>query len=198
MGNTWGTYLQWRTEQGYTGISTEDEYNEFLTQVGKQVEADKLTKEEAQELEKQFAVSMVKDKVAQTFEAIRSLVTVGTTITYDDLAQLTGLSLRTVKRHVEELQEKGYLHIKRGIHANMYYYGVDMRDISKKKSIHFVDTFEWANGIEDIAEEVTIKDGIGEIHVTMYNIEEMLERTSQFMREVGCLYRYCHTTKKVS
>lgn len=141
---------------------------------------------------------MVKDKVAQTFEAIRSLVTVGTTITYDDLAQLTGLSLRTVKRHVEELQEKGYLHIKRGIHANMYYYGVDMRDISKKKSIHFVDTFEWANGIEDIAEEVTIKDGIGEIHVTMYNIEEMLERTSQFMREVGCLYRYCHTTKKVS
>lgn len=36
MGNTWGTYLQWRTEQGYTGISTEDEYNEFLTQVGKQ------------------------------------------------------------------------------------------------------------------------------------------------------------------
>ncbi|MGG0454679.1 winged helix-turn-helix domain-containing protein [Bacillus mycoides] len=198
MGNTWGTYLQWRTEQGYTGISTEDEYNEFLTQVGKQVEADKLTKEEAQELEKQFAVSMVKDKVAQTFEAIRSLVTVGTTITYDDLAQLTGLSLRTVKRHVEELQEKGYLHIKRGIHANMYYYGVDMRDISKKKSIHFVDTFEWANGIEDIAEEVTIKDGIGEVHVTMYNIEEMLERTSQFMREVGCLYRYCHTTKKVS
>ncbi|SCC21560.1 winged helix-turn-helix domain-containing protein [Bacillus mycoides] len=198
MGNTWGTYLQWRTEQGYTGISTEDEYNEFLTQVGKQVEADKLTKEEAQELEKQFAVSMVKDKVAQTFEAIRSLVTVGTTITYDDLAQLTGLSLRTVKRHVEELQEKGYLHIKRGIHANMYYYGMDMRDISKKKSIHFVDTFEWANGIEDIVGEVTIKDGIGEIHVTMYNIEEMLERTSQFMREVGCLYRYCHTTKKVS
>jgi len=198
MDNTWGTYLQWRTEQGYTGISTEDEYNEFLTQVGKQVGADKLTKEEAQELERQFADSMVKDKLAQTFEAIRSLVTVGTTITYDDLAQLTALSLRTVKRHVEELQEKGYLHITRGIHANTYYYGVDMRDTNKKKSIHFVDTFEWANGIEDIAGEVTIKDGIGEIHVTMYKIEGILERTSQFMREVGCLYRYCHTTKKVS
>ncbi len=198
MDKTWGTYLQWRTKQGYTGISTEDEYNEFLTQVGKQVEVDKLTKEEAQELEKRFAESIVKDKVAQTFEVIRSLVTVGTTITYDDLAQLTGLSLRTVKRHVEELQEKGYLHIKRGIHANTYYYGVDMRDANKNKSIHFVDTFEWANGIEDIAGEVTIKGGIGEIHVTMYNIEEMLERTSQFIREVGCLYRYCHTTKKVS
>ncbi|PGA88495.1 winged helix-turn-helix domain-containing protein, partial [Bacillus toyonensis] len=72
-------HLKWRTEQGYTGISTEDEYNEFLTQVGKQAEVDKLTKEEAQELEERFADSMVKDKVAQTFEAIGSLVTVGTT-----------------------------------------------------------------------------------------------------------------------
>lgn len=198
MDNTWGTYLQWRTKQGYTGISTEDEYNEFLIQVGKQVEVDKLTKEEAQELEKRFAESMVKDKVAQTFEVIRSLVAVGTTITYDDLAQLTGLSLRTVKRHVEELQEKGYLHIKRGTHANTYYVGNDMRDLSEKKRIHFVDMFEWGNDIEDISGEITIKDGINELHIAMYNVEEMLERTSQFMREVGSLYRYCHTTKKVS
>ncbi|PFM62178.1 winged helix-turn-helix domain-containing protein [Bacillus cereus] len=198
MDNTWDKYLEWRNEKGYTGLSTEDQYNEFLSQVGEGPENENLNRKELHETEELFSDLTVKDKVAETFEAIRSLVTVGATITYDDLAQLTGLSLRTVKRHVEELQEKGYLHITRGIHANTYYYGVDMRDTIEKKSIYFVDNFEWTSGIEDVAGEVTIKDGIGEIHVTMYNIEGMLERTSQFMREVGCPRRHCHTTKKAS
>ncbi|PFU42220.1 winged helix-turn-helix domain-containing protein [Bacillus cereus] len=198
MDNTWDKYLEWRNEKGYTGLSTEDQYNEFLSQVVEGPENENLNRKELHETEELFSDLTVKDKVAETFEAIRSLVTVGATITYDDLAQLTGLSLRTVKRHVEELQEKGYLHITRGIHANTYYYGVDMRDTIEKKSIHFVDTFEWGNGTEDVAGEVTTKDDIGEIHVTMYNIEGMLERTSQFMREVGCPGRHDHTTKKAS
>ncbi|ARC28597.1 MULTISPECIES: winged helix-turn-helix domain-containing protein [Bacillus cereus group] len=198
MDNTWDKYLEWRNEKGYIGLSTEGQYNKFLSQVGEEPENENLNRKELHETEELFSDLTVKDKVAETFEAIRSLVTVGTTITYDDLAQLTGLSLRTVKRHVEELQEKGYLHITRGIHANTYYYGVDMRDTTEKKSIHFVDTFEWGNGTEDVAGEVTIKDDIGEIHVTMYNIEGILERTSQFMREKGCLYQHGNDVKKVS
>ncbi|MDA2437929.1 winged helix-turn-helix transcriptional regulator [Bacillus cereus] len=198
MDNTWDKYLEWRNEKGYIGLSTEDQYNEFLSQVGEEPENENLNRKELYETEELFSDLTVKDKVAETFEAIRLLVTVGTTITYDDLAQLTGLSLRTVKRHVEELQEKGYLHITRGIHANTYYYGVDMRDTIEKKSINFVDTFEWIGGIEDVAGEVTIKDDIGEIRVTMYSIEGMLERTSQFMREVGCPYQHGHNVKKVS
>ncbi|PHF15616.1 winged helix-turn-helix domain-containing protein [Bacillus wiedmannii] len=198
MDNTWDKYLEWRNEKGYIGLSTEGQYKEFLSQVGEGPENENLNRKELHETEELFSDLTVKDKVAETFEAIRSLVTVGTTITYDDLAQLTGLSLRTVKRHVEELQEKGYLHITRGIHANTYYYGVDMRDTIEKKSIHFVDTFEWVGGIEDVAGEVTIKGDIGEIHVTIYNIEGMLERTSQFMREIACLYQHGNNVKKVS
>ncbi|MFU1885155.1 winged helix-turn-helix transcriptional regulator [Bacillus wiedmannii] len=175
MDNTWDKYLEWRNEKGYIGLSTEGQYNEFLYQVGEEPENENLNRKELHETEELFRDLTVKDKIAETFEAIRLLVAVGITITYDDLVQLTGLSTRTVKRHVEELQEKGYLHIKRGIHANTYYYGIDMRDTSEKKNIRFVEAFEWANGIEG-----------------------MLERTSRFMREVGYPGRHCHTTKKAS
>ncbi|HDR7598201.1 TPA: winged helix-turn-helix transcriptional regulator [Bacillus mycoides] len=182
--NTWERYLEWRQEKGYTGLSTEDQYNEFLSQVGEQPESEKLSRKELNELDEKFANSQVKDKVAQTFEAIRNLVTVGITITYDDLAKFTGQNLRTVKRHVDELQEKGFLYVKRGTHTNTYYYGVDMRDLSEKKGIHFVDTFDWSNGIEDIAGEVTFVDGSGEVHVAIWNAKEMLTRAGSFFENI--------------
>ncbi|PEE01230.1 winged helix-turn-helix domain-containing protein [Bacillus toyonensis] len=199
MDKQWSDYLDWRTQRGYTGLSTEEQYNEFLTETGGSAENEKLSRIEAKELEELFEDVTVKENVQVTFDAIKMIATVGGEVTYTDMANLTGYNLRTVKRHVEELVSKGYLHIKRGVHANSYYIGNDMRAINKpKKNVRFVETFEYANGIEDVTKGVTIKDGIGEIHVTVYNIEEMLERTSQFMREVGCLYQHGNNVKKVS
>ncbi|WP_353706338.1 winged helix-turn-helix transcriptional regulator [Bacillus cereus group sp. MS39] len=199
MDKQWNDYLVWRTENGHTGLSAEEQYNEFLAVAGEPAENEESSRIEAKELEELFEGVTVKESVQVTFDVIKMIATVGGEITYTDMANLTGYNLRTVKRHVEELVSKGYLHIKRGVHANSYYIGNDMRATNKpKKSIHFVETFEWANGIEEVTEEVTIKGGIGEIRVTMYNIEEMLERISQFMREVGCPYQHGQNVKKVS
>ncbi|MBJ8203864.1 winged helix-turn-helix domain-containing protein [Bacillus cereus] len=199
MDKQWSDYLVWRTENGYTGLSTDEQYDGYLVETGEPTENEKLSRIEAKELEELFEDVAVKENVQVTFDAVKVIATVGAECTYTDMANLTGYNLRTVKRHVEELVSKGYLHIKRGVHVNSYYIGNDMRATNKpKKSIRFVDTFEWANGIKEVTGEVTIKDDIGEISVTMYNIEEMLERTSQFMREVGCLYRHGNNVKKVS
>ncbi|PFZ66852.1 winged helix-turn-helix transcriptional regulator [Bacillus wiedmannii] len=199
MDKQWSDYLDWRTQRGYMGLSTEEQYNEFLTEAGESAENEKLSRIEAKGLGELFEDVTVKENVQVTFDVIKMIATVGGEITYTDMANLTGYNLRTVKRHVEELVSKGYLHIKRGAHVNSYYIGNDMRATNKpKKNVRFVETFEYANGIEDVTKGVTIKDGIGEIHVTVYNIEEMLERTSQFMREVGYPGRHCHTTKKAS
>lgn len=184
MDSNWTVYLQWREEKGYKGLSTVEQNDEFLAEQGEQPLGGKLSRKELHETAELFEGVCVKDSVAETFQAIKTLMAVGSVLTYDDLAQLTGKSLRTVKDHVAILQEKGYLHIKRGVHANTYYVGNDMRDLRKKKSIHFVDTFEWTHGLEDVVGEVTIKDGLDEVHFTMYNAEGILERTSQFMREV--------------
>lgn len=199
MDKQWSDYLDWRTQRGYMGISTEEQYNEFLTEAGESAENEKLSRIEAKGLEELFEDVTVKENVQVTFDVIKMIATVGGEITYTDMANLTGYNLRTVKRHVEELVSKGYLHIKRGAHVNSYYIGNDMRATNKpKKNVRFVETFEYANGIEDVTKGVTIKGGIGENHVTEYNIEEMLERTSQFMREVGCLYQHGNNVKKVS
>ncbi|PEC09601.1 winged helix-turn-helix domain-containing protein [Bacillus toyonensis] len=199
MDKQWSDYLDWRTQRGYMGLSTEEQYNEFLTEAGESAENEKLSRIEAKGLEELFEDVTVKENVQVTFDVIKMIATVGGEITYTDMANLTGYNLRTVKRHVEELVSKGYLHIKRGAHVNSYYIGNDMRATNKpKKNVRFVETFEYANGIEDVTKGVTIKDGIGEIHVTVYNIEEMLERTSRFMREVGCLYQHGNNVKKVS
>ncbi|MBE7118616.1 winged helix-turn-helix transcriptional regulator [Bacillus cereus] len=189
--NNWNTFIEWRNEQSLKGLATEDEYNEYLSQVGEQPESKKLIRKELQELESEFAGLGVKESVQATFEAIRELLVFGSTITYDDLAQLTGNSLATVKRHVAELEEKDFLHIKRGQHANTYYYGVDMRKDTKKE-IKIVDTFEWTNGTEDIAGEVTIVEGANELHVAIWNIEEVLARTASFywdINEVDSVYQ---------
>lgn len=189
--NNWNTFIEWRDEQGLKGLATEDEYNEYLSLVGERPESDKLSRKELQKLESEFAGLGVKESVQATFEAIRELLVLGSTITYDDLAQLTGNSLATVKRHVAELDEKELLHIKRGQYANTYYYGGDMRKDTKKK-IKMVDTFEWANGTEDIVKEVTVAEGSNELHVAIWNVGEVLARTSSFywnINEVDKFYQ---------
>ncbi|SDZ84986.1 winged helix-turn-helix domain-containing protein [Bacillus nitratireducens] len=193
--NTWDKYLEWRNEKGYTGLSTEEQYNEFLSQVGEQLEGEKLNRKELHETEELFSDLTVKGKVAQTFEAIKSLVTVGTTIAYNDLAKLTGQSLRTVKRHVEELQEKGYLHVKRGVRANTYYWGVDMRQLTnEKKKIHSIDEYKWNNEAEDIAGEITILEESNELHVTIWNVQDLLDCTHTFLPEESSFSDYYHIT----
>ncbi|MDR4984626.1 winged helix-turn-helix transcriptional regulator [Bacillus cereus] len=189
--NNWNTFIEWRNEQGLKGLATEDKYLEYLSQVGEQPESKKLIRKELQELESEFAGLGVKESVQATFDAIRDLIVLGSTITYDDLAHLTGNSLATVKRHVAELEEKDFLHIKRGQHANTYYYGVDMKK-DAKKAIKMVDTFEWANGTEDITGEVAFVDGSNELHVAIWNIEEVLARTASFywdINEVDSVYQ---------
>ncbi|EJQ53517.1 hypothetical protein IEQ_01015 [Bacillus cereus BAG6X1-2] len=182
--NNWNAFIEWRNKRGLKGLATEEEYNKYLAQVGEQPESDKLSRKELQELESEFAGLGVKESVQATFEAIRELLVFGSTITYDDLAQLTENSLATVKRHVGELEEKDFLHIKRGQHANTYYYGVDMKK-DAKKAIKMVNTFEWANGTEDITGEVAIVEGSNELHVAIWNIEEALARTALFYRDIN-------------
>ncbi|OTW85393.1 winged helix-turn-helix domain-containing protein [Bacillus thuringiensis serovar cameroun] len=192
MDKPWSNYLDWRSRKGYKGLSTEEQYNEFLAETEGPTEPEKMSKVEANELEEMFKDVTVKESVQTTFEAIKLIATVGGSITYTDMAKLTGYSLRTVKNHVEELVSKGYLHIKRGVHANSYYIGNDMRATNKpKKKLHFVDSFEWAQGAEDILGEITIKDAISETHVTTYNLENLLDRTGECLREVDgtCLLR---------
>ncbi|NRS79722.1 winged helix-turn-helix transcriptional regulator [Bacillus cereus] len=186
MDKQWSDYLDWRTENGYTGLSSDEQYNEYLAKTGESTGDEKLSRIEAKELEELFEDVTVKENIQVTFDAIKMIATVGGEITYTDIANLTGYNLRTVKRHVEELVLKGYLHIKRGVHANSYYIGNDMRATNKpKKSIRFVETFEWKTGIEDISGEVTIKDAVSETHITTYNIENLLDCTGEFSREVG-------------
>ncbi|PFD91636.1 winged helix-turn-helix domain-containing protein [Bacillus thuringiensis] len=192
MDKQWNQYLEWRTENGYTGLSTDEQYREFLAAVDQPTETEKLSRVEAKELEEQFEDVTVKENVQTTFNAIKLIATVGGEITYSDMAKLTGFSLRTVKNHVEELANKGYLQVKRGAHANSYYWGTDMRQLNKpKKNIHFVETFEWVQAKEDTVREITIKDAISETHVTTYNLENLLDRTGEFLREADgtCLLR---------
>lgn len=191
MDKQWSQYLEWRTENGYTGLSTEEQYREFLAAVDQPTETEKLSRVEAKELEEQFEGVTVKENVQTTFNAIKLIATVGGEITYSDMTKLTGFSLRTVKNHVEELANKGYLQIKRGVHANSYYWGTDMRQLDKpKKSIHFVDTVGWGAGITDVSGEVTIKDGINEIHITTYSVESLLDRTGEYLKEIGYTYEH--------
>ena len=157
MDKQWSDYLVWRTENGYTGLSTDEQYNEFLAETGESTENEKLSRIQAKELEELFEDVTVKENVQVTFDAIKMIATVGGEIIYTDMANLTGYNLRTVKRHVEELVSKGYLHIKRGVHTNSYYIGNDMRATNKpKKKLHFVDTFEGSQGTEDILGEITV------------------------------------------
>lgn len=137
----WENFINWRNELGLKGLATEFEYNEFINQVGESPEAD-IIKNEFTELENQFADLMVKPKVQETFEAIRNNIASGQAITFTEIAELTGNSLITVKRHVSELDDKGLLNVKRTSHTNKYYFGninlnreyIDFSDIAKMES----------------------------------------------------------------
>ncbi|MEC2392629.1 winged helix-turn-helix domain-containing protein [Bacillus thuringiensis serovar shandongiensis] len=187
MDKTWENYLSWRTQKGYTGLSTQEQYEEFLQEVNP-TDDEKMSKEELAETEEFFEGVSVKDKVLATFEAVNLVATLGGQMTYDDLAQQTGYSLRTVKNHIKELDEKGYISIKRGVHANSYFIGVDMRaKTKKKKTIEFEERMTFESGCKDISGEVTIKDGINETHVSYYNVGVLLDRTQEFLREADGL-----------
>ncbi|MBG9613756.1 winged helix-turn-helix transcriptional regulator [Bacillus cereus] len=184
MDKQWTSYLGWRKEKGYKGLSTEEQYNEYIVETEAPEEGEKLSRKEAKELEEFFEGVTVKENVQTTFEAIKLIAAVGGSITYTDMAKLTGFSLRTVKNHVQELEAKGYLQIKRGEYTNSYYWGKDMRQLDKpKKSIHFVENLEWAGSISDDPREVTIRDGLTETHITTYKIESLLAQTEEYLRE---------------
>ncbi|HFK1409671.1 hypothetical protein ABE47_21035 [Bacillus thuringiensis] len=184
MDKTWGQYLDWRTQRGYTGLSTQEQYEEFLVETEATKESEKMSKEELTETEEFFKDVIVKDKVLVTFEAVKLVATLGGQMTYDDLAQQTGYSLRTVKYHIEELAQKGYISIKRGVHTNSYFIGVNMADKNKpKKSIKFEEVMTFGNGCKDISGEVTHRDGINERHMSFYDVGVLLDRTAEYLRE---------------
>lgn len=182
MDKQWNDYLNWRTEKGYKGISTEEQYNEFLESQPAPTDDMKMSKKEATELEEWFQDVTVKPKVQATFEVIKEVAIEGGEIEFTEVAELTGFSLSTVKRHVEELTEKGYIHVKRGQHTNQYFYGVDMRATNKpKKTIIFQDNFEWSNHPTDVLGEVTKQDATSTLYLTKFNTKEILDRTAEFL-----------------
>ncbi|MCI4247651.1 winged helix-turn-helix domain-containing protein [Bacillus sp. CCB-MMP212] len=184
MDKTWTSYLEWRKENGYTGISTQEEYEEFLQEVIP-TDNEEMSKQELTETEEFFKDVTVKDKVLVTFEAVKLVATLGGQITYDDLAQQTGYSLRTVKYHIKELAEKGYISVQRGEYTNSYFIGVNMANKNKpKKSIKFEEVMTFDNGCKDISGEVTHRDGINEKYMSFYNVGVLLDRTAEYLREV--------------
>ncbi|PFN86617.1 winged helix-turn-helix domain-containing protein [Bacillus thuringiensis] len=184
MDGQWRDYLEWRYQEGYKGLSTEGQYNEFLAETEAPEESEKMSRKELTETEELFEDVTVKGKVLVTFEAVKLVATLGGQITYDDLAQQTGYSLRTVKYHIEELTQKGYISIKRGVHTNSYFIGVNMANKNKpKKSIEFEEVMTFENGCKDISGEVTHIDGINERHMRFYNVGVLLDRTAEYLRE---------------
>ncbi|PEK65572.1 hypothetical protein COM55_06190 [Bacillus pseudomycoides] len=122
MDKQWKAYLDWRSEQGLVGLSTVEDYDTFIDENEVVVESEKITKEEA-EFEEDL-----KAKERETYELLVELgLAQSLSISYEELASKYGKSLRTVKRHIEVLAEKGYLHIKRTGSVNTYYLGADMR-----------------------------------------------------------------------
>ncbi|MCH5453773.1 ArsR family transcriptional regulator [Bacillus toyonensis] len=188
MDKPWSNYLDWRSRKGYKGLSTEEQYNEFLAETGSPTDDEKMSKEELVETEELFKDVTIKDKVRATFEAVRLVATLGGEMTYDCIAQQTGYSLRTVKYHIEELAQKGYISIKRGVHANSYFIGVNMANKKKpKKAIKFEEKMTFEDGCTDISGVVTIKDGVNETHITTYVVETLLDRTAEALREMDGL-----------
>lgn len=123
---TWSNYLAWRNEQGLTGLSTEEEYNEFINSYT-EGEAGKLTKQEVNELEINFKDVLATPKEQATFDTIKEKLTGGFEATYNELAELAGVSEKTARNHIKALAHKGYLTVTRTQKANRYYWGVDMK-----------------------------------------------------------------------
>ncbi|PGD77082.1 winged helix-turn-helix domain-containing protein [Bacillus pseudomycoides] len=132
MDTTWEAYLKWRGNKGFTGISTQVQYEQFLTECKPPKETEKLTKADADEMKKIMKDVLATSQEQATFDAFKDNLHQGLTISYDELADLTGTPVRTLKRHIEALTHKGYLHILRGKTKNTYYYGVNMKSTEKK------------------------------------------------------------------
>ncbi|MDX9635988.1 MULTISPECIES: helix-turn-helix transcriptional regulator [Bacillus] len=149
---TWSNYLAWRNEQGLTGLSTEEEYNEFMNNYTGE-EAEKLTKQEVNELEIIFKDVLATPKEQATFDAMKDKLTGGFEATYTELAELAGVSERTAKRHIQALAHKGYLTITRTQKANRYCWGVNMKT---KEQVRIYPTAftDWNDFFKEVQERL--------------------------------------------
>ncbi|WIG43099.1 LexA family protein [Bacillus toyonensis] len=149
---TWNDYLAWRAQQGLVGLSTEEEYNEFMDSYTKE-ETEKLTKQEANELEIIFKDVLATPKEQATFDVMKDKLTGGFEATYTELAELAGVSERTAKRHIEALARKGYLTATRTQKANRYNWGVDMK--TKEQIVIYPVAFtQWDEFFEEVKERL--------------------------------------------
>ncbi|ARZ61499.1 MULTISPECIES: winged helix-turn-helix transcriptional regulator [Bacillus cereus group] len=149
---TWSDYLAWRNEQGLTGLSTEEEYDEFMNSHTEE-ETEKLTKQEANELEIIFKDVLATPKEQATFDVMKDKLTGGFEVTYTELAELAGVSERTAKRHIEALAQKGYLTVTRTQKANRYNWGVDMK--TKEQVVIYPVAFTaWDDFFEEVKERL--------------------------------------------
>lgn len=151
---TWSNYLAWRKQQGFTGISTEEEYNEFINSCTDE-ETEKLTKQEVSELEVIFQDVLATPKEQKTFDSIKDKLTHGLTISYNEIAELAGVSEKTARNHIKALAHKGYLQIVRGQKANTYYWGADMKTKEQVK-IYPVAFTQWNDFFEEVKERLDL------------------------------------------
>ncbi|MBJ7984775.1 winged helix-turn-helix domain-containing protein [Bacillus cereus] len=149
---TWSNYLAWRNEQGLTGLSTEEEYDEFMNSYTEE-EAEKLTKQELNELEIIFKDVLATPKEQATFDAMKDKLTGGFEATYNELAELAGVSEKTVRNHIKALSHKGYLTVTRTQKANRYNWGVDMK--TKEQVVIYPVAFTaWEEFFEEVRERL--------------------------------------------
>ncbi|MFK4308459.1 DNA-binding Lrp family transcriptional regulator [Bacillus sp. RC242] len=148
----WSDYLAWRSERGLTGLSTEEEYNEFMNSHTEE-ETEKLTKQEANDLEIIFKDVLATPKEQATFDVMKDKLTGGFEATYTELAELAGVSERTAKRHIEALAHKGYLTATRTQKANRYNWGVDIK--TKEQIVIYPVAFtQWDEFFEEVKERL--------------------------------------------
>ncbi|WP_192825572.1 LexA family transcriptional regulator [Bacillus pacificus] len=152
MDKTWSNYLTWREQQGYTGISTQEQYEEFTNSYTEE-ETEKLTKQEASELEIIFKDILATPKEQKTFDSIKNKLAHGLTINYSEIAELAGVSERTAKNHIKALAHKGYLQVVRGQKANTYYWGADMKT-QEQVRIYPTAFTDWNDFFEEVKERL--------------------------------------------
>lgn len=149
---TWSDYLAWRNEQGLTGLSTEEEYDEFMNSHTEE-ETEKLTKQEVNELEIIFKDVLATPREQATFDVMKDKLTGGFEVTYTELAELAGVSEKTARNHIKALAQKGYLTVTRTQKANRYNWGVDMK--TKEQVVIYPVAFtQWDEFFEEVKERL--------------------------------------------
>ncbi|HFK1472428.1 winged helix-turn-helix domain-containing protein [Bacillus cereus group sp. BfR-BA-01495] len=168
----WNDYLTWRIEQGYTGLSTTEQYNEFMNNYTGE-EAEKLTKQEVNELEIIFKDVLATPKEQATFDVMKDKLTGGFEATYNELAELAGVSEKTARNHIKALAHKGYLTVTRTQKANRYNWGVDIK--TKEQVVIYPVVFTaW----EEFFEEVKERLGLIEIDTRSIAIHTKYDKVS--------------------